>query len=110
MCRGPFSHSYVGKYLIFNPKYLHFFRSVNIASLQVNLVMDFHAHLCGCEIIGLLGGTWHPKERRMQVDSATNQQLCELDGLFHGVRTYLGCLVRGDFTYELDNTYVTLLQ
>ena len=39
----------------------------SITCMQVNLVMDFHAHLCGCEIIGLLGGTWDPKARSMQV-------------------------------------------
>lgn len=38
--------------------------------LQVNLVMDFHAHLCGCEIIGLLGGKWEPEGRRMVIQAA----------------------------------------
>lgn len=38
--------------------------------VQVNLVMDFHAHLCGCEIIGLLGGKWDPAGRRMEIQAA----------------------------------------
>lgn len=38
--------------------------------MQVNLVMDFHAHLCGCEVIGLLGGEWAPGGRRIAVRAA----------------------------------------
>lgn len=37
---------------------------------QVNLVMDVHAHLCACEIIGLLGGRWEPSSRRLSVVAA----------------------------------------
>lgn len=33
-------------------------------------MVDFHAHLCGCEIIGLLGGRWDPAERRIRVMAA----------------------------------------
>ena len=32
--------------------------------------MDFHAHLCGCEIIGLLGGVWDPRMRSLHVKAA----------------------------------------
>lgn len=38
--------------------------------MQVNLVMDFHAHLCACEIIGLLGGTWDAEKRHIAVQAA----------------------------------------
>lgn len=37
---------------------------------QAQLVMDFHAHLCGCEIIGLLGGQWEADNRRIIVKAA----------------------------------------
>lgn len=36
----------------------------------MNLVMDFHAHLSGCEIIGLLGGVWDPAGRQICVKQA----------------------------------------
>ena len=38
--------------------------------LQALLVMDFHAHLSSCEVIGLLGGTWDPQQRRITVRAA----------------------------------------
>ena len=32
--------------------------------------MDFHAHLCSSEIIGLLGGRWDPTQRHMDILAA----------------------------------------
>ena len=34
---------------------------------QATLIMDLHAHLSEHEIIGLLGGTWDPAAKRIQV-------------------------------------------
>ncbi|KAK9816984.1 hypothetical protein WJX72_007805 [[Myrmecia] bisecta] len=39
-------------------------------SAQVHLLMDFHAHLSNCEIIGLLGGAWDPDKRAISVSEA----------------------------------------
>ncbi|CAD7701659.1 unnamed protein product [Ostreobium quekettii] len=39
-------------------------------SLQAILMMDCHAHLSECEVIGLLGGKWLPDEKRLVVQEA----------------------------------------
>lgn len=39
-------------------------------SVQVQLLMDLHAHLSKAEIIGLLGGTWDADARRIAVSAA----------------------------------------
>ncbi len=38
--------------------------------LQVHLVMDFHAHLSSCEIIGLLGGQWDSEKKMISIRQA----------------------------------------
>lgn len=43
--------------------------SVTISS-EALLVMDFHAHLSGCEIIGLLGGTFDPDAKKLNITAA----------------------------------------
>jgi hypothetical protein len=35
--------------------------------VQATLLMDVHAHLAASEVIGLLGGTWHADQRRIEV-------------------------------------------
>jgi hypothetical protein len=37
---------------------------------QAMLLMDVHVHLSGCEVIGLLGGTWTPGERLLRITAA----------------------------------------
>ncbi|KAL0041515.1 hypothetical protein WJX79_005896 [Trebouxia sp. C0005] len=37
---------------------------------QVHLVMDFHAHLSSCEIIGLLGGQWDSEKKIISIRQA----------------------------------------
>ncbi len=37
---------------------------------QAAVVMDFHAHLSGSEVIGLLGGRWDAEARRLAVTHA----------------------------------------
>ena len=32
-------------------------------------MMDLHAHLSNYEVIGLLGGTWDPETKRIQVSA-----------------------------------------
>lgn len=39
-------------------------------SPQALLLMDVHVHLSGCEVIGLLGGTWQPQQRLLRVTAA----------------------------------------
>lgn len=39
-------------------------------SAEASLVMDFHAHLSSCEIIGLLGGTFNEEDRVLSVQAA----------------------------------------
>lgn len=43
--------------------------SVTLAA-EALLVMDFHAHLSACEVIGLLGGTFDPEARALTVRQA----------------------------------------
>ncbi len=38
--------------------------------MQATVMCDFHAHLSTAEIIGLLGGHWHPDTRRLVVTAA----------------------------------------
>lgn len=38
--------------------------------MQATAMCDFHAHLSTAEIIGLLGGHWHPDTRRLVVTAA----------------------------------------
>lgn len=38
--------------------------------VQAILVMEVHAHLSSCEIIGLLGGIWQPATRLMRITAA----------------------------------------
>lgn len=37
---------------------------------QVHFVMDFHAHLSSCEIIGLLGGQWDSEKKMISIRQA----------------------------------------
>lgn len=41
-----------------------------LLSHQALLLMDVHVHLSGCEVIGLLGGTWQPQQRLLRVTVA----------------------------------------
>lgn len=38
--------------------------------MQACLLMDFHAHLSLCEVIGLLGGQWDPAHRLITITEA----------------------------------------
>lgn len=45
-------------------------RPHDLVNLQVHLVMDFHAHLSSCEIIGLLGGQWDTDRKVVSIRQA----------------------------------------
>ncbi len=39
-----------------------------VVAPAANLMMDFHAHLCTSEVIGILGGIWDPKSQVVRCD------------------------------------------
>lgn len=46
------------------------FLSSDFGFMQVHLMMDFHAHLSSCEIIGLLGGHWDSSKKLISIKEA----------------------------------------
>jgi hypothetical protein len=48
--------------------------------VQAMLLMDVHVHLSGCEVIGLLGGTWQPDKRLLTITDAYPCRCVDQDG------------------------------
>ena len=40
-----------------------------VVAPAAELIMDFHAHLSTCEVIGILGGTWDQESRTLRYAS-----------------------------------------